>query len=181
MTRRDDVGEVLEGDGAEDTLLDGNGDNTGDAGDRYRGSFSLAPRPQNRPQGSRWISGSRRRSLTRMTTKARALPRTTAGRSGRSLSSSPVATDRTHGPIQTCSAWISAARPVRRRGRPARDRASPEAADGLRRGCSRRREFTRPVDPRNARQRSCSARTGSSRSWIGSRHVRGICRQPRRR
>ena len=61
MTRRDDVGEVLEGDGAEDTLLDGNGDNTGDAGDRYRGSFSLAPRPQNRPQGSRWISGSRRR------------------------------------------------------------------------------------------------------------------------
>ena len=90
MTRRDDVGEVLEGDGAEDTLLDGNGDNTGDAGERYRGS--------------------RRRSLTRMTTKARALPGTTAGPSGRSLSSSPVATDRTHGPIQTCSAWIAAAR-----------------------------------------------------------------------
>ena len=39
MTRRDDVGEVLEGDGAEDTLLDGNGDNTGDAGERYRGSL----------------------------------------------------------------------------------------------------------------------------------------------
>jgi hypothetical protein len=38
MTRRDDVGEILEGDGAEDTVLDGNGDNTGDAGDRYRGS-----------------------------------------------------------------------------------------------------------------------------------------------
>jgi len=38
MTRRDDVGELLEGDGAEDTMLDGDGDNTGDAGDRYRGS-----------------------------------------------------------------------------------------------------------------------------------------------
>ena len=39
MTRRDDVGEVLEGDGAEDTMLDDNGDNTGDAGDNYRGSL----------------------------------------------------------------------------------------------------------------------------------------------
>lgn len=38
MTRRDDAGEILEGDGTEDTLLDENGDNTGDAGDRYRGS-----------------------------------------------------------------------------------------------------------------------------------------------
>jgi hypothetical protein len=37
MPRRDDVGEFLEGDGAEDTMLDGEGDNTGDAGDRYRG------------------------------------------------------------------------------------------------------------------------------------------------
>jgi len=39
MTRRDDVGELLEGDGVEDTILDGDGDNTGDAGDRYRGSL----------------------------------------------------------------------------------------------------------------------------------------------
>ena len=39
MTRRDDTGELLEGDGTEDTMLDGNGDNTGDAGDRYRGSL----------------------------------------------------------------------------------------------------------------------------------------------
>ncbi|HEY9379194.1 MAG TPA: hypothetical protein VIQ02_19115 [Jiangellaceae bacterium] len=38
MTRRDDVGEILEGDGAEDTLVDASGDNTGDAGDHYRGS-----------------------------------------------------------------------------------------------------------------------------------------------
>jgi hypothetical protein len=38
MTRRDDAGEFLEGDGAEDTALDGDGDNTGDAGDRYRAS-----------------------------------------------------------------------------------------------------------------------------------------------
>lgn len=37
MTRRDDVGEILEGAGTEDTLLDGSGDNTGDAGDDYRG------------------------------------------------------------------------------------------------------------------------------------------------
>jgi hypothetical protein len=39
MTRRDDVGELLEGDGTEDTLLDGDGDNIGDAGDQYRGSL----------------------------------------------------------------------------------------------------------------------------------------------
>lgn len=39
MTRRDDAGEPLEGDGAEDTILDGDGDNIGDAGDRYRGSL----------------------------------------------------------------------------------------------------------------------------------------------
>lgn len=39
MTRRDDVGEPLEGDGTEDTMVDGCGDNTGDAGDRYRGSL----------------------------------------------------------------------------------------------------------------------------------------------
>ena len=39
MSRRDDVGELLEGDGAEDTMLDSDGDNTGDAGDGYRGSL----------------------------------------------------------------------------------------------------------------------------------------------
>jgi hypothetical protein len=39
MTRRDDAGGILEGDGTEDTTLDDNGDNTGDAGDRYRGSL----------------------------------------------------------------------------------------------------------------------------------------------
>lgn len=39
MTRRDDAGELLEGDGTEDTMLDQDGDNTGDAGDRYRGSL----------------------------------------------------------------------------------------------------------------------------------------------
>lgn len=37
MTRRDDVGEPFDGYGAEDTMLDGDGDNTGDAGDRYQG------------------------------------------------------------------------------------------------------------------------------------------------
>ena len=41
MTRRDDVGEFLEGDGTENTMLDGAGDNTGDAGDRYRGSLQF--------------------------------------------------------------------------------------------------------------------------------------------
>jgi len=41
MTRRDDAGELLEGYGTEDTMLDGNGDNTGDAGDRYRGSLQF--------------------------------------------------------------------------------------------------------------------------------------------
>ena len=39
MTRRDDAGEFLEGHGAEDTMLDETGDNTGDAGDRYWGSL----------------------------------------------------------------------------------------------------------------------------------------------
>ena len=39
MSRRDDAGEILEDDGTEDTVLDGNGDNTGDAGDRYHGSL----------------------------------------------------------------------------------------------------------------------------------------------
>jgi hypothetical protein len=39
MSRRDDAGEILEGDGTEDTMLDENGDNTGDSGDRYRGSL----------------------------------------------------------------------------------------------------------------------------------------------
>ena len=37
MTRRDSVGEFLEGEGAADTMLDADGDNTGDAGDGYRG------------------------------------------------------------------------------------------------------------------------------------------------
>jgi hypothetical protein len=37
MTRHDDAGGILEGDGIEDTMLDDNGDNTGDAGDHYRG------------------------------------------------------------------------------------------------------------------------------------------------
>lgn len=39
MSRRDDVGELLKGNGAEDTLLDSDGDNTGDAGEGYRGSL----------------------------------------------------------------------------------------------------------------------------------------------
>lgn len=39
MTRRDDAGGLLEGHGAEDTFLDGVGDNTGDAGDRYQASL----------------------------------------------------------------------------------------------------------------------------------------------
>ncbi len=39
MTRHDDAGGLLEGDGTEDTVLDGDGDNCGDAGDRYQGSL----------------------------------------------------------------------------------------------------------------------------------------------
>jgi hypothetical protein len=52
MTRRDDVGEILEGHGAEDTMLDGDGDNTGDAGDRYMGSllFGTTAAEQSRGQ-----------------------------------------------------------------------------------------------------------------------------------
>jgi hypothetical protein len=51
MTRRDDSGEILEGDGAEDTLLDGDGDNTGDAGDRYRGSQLFGTTAAEQAQG----------------------------------------------------------------------------------------------------------------------------------
>jgi hypothetical protein len=51
MSRRDDVGESLEGDGTEDTLLDGNGDNTGDAGDRYRGSLLFGTTAAEQSQG----------------------------------------------------------------------------------------------------------------------------------
>jgi hypothetical protein len=51
MTRRDDVGEILEGDGTEDTLLDGDGDNTGDAGDRYRGSLLFGTTAAEQSQG----------------------------------------------------------------------------------------------------------------------------------
>jgi hypothetical protein len=52
MTRRDDTGGLLEGDGAEDTFIDGVGDNTGDAGDRYRGSlwFGTTAEEQSRGQ-----------------------------------------------------------------------------------------------------------------------------------
>jgi hypothetical protein len=41
VARRDDVGALLEGDGVEDTTMDGDGDNTGDAGDRYRGALQF--------------------------------------------------------------------------------------------------------------------------------------------
>jgi len=51
MTRRDDAGEPLEGDGIEDTTLDGNGDNTGDAGDRYRGSLRFGTTAAEQSQG----------------------------------------------------------------------------------------------------------------------------------
>ena len=37
MTRRDDTGGLLEGDGAEDTFIDGVGDNTGAAEEQSRG------------------------------------------------------------------------------------------------------------------------------------------------
>ena len=51
MTRRDDAGELLEGDGAEDTALDGDGDNIGDAGDRYRGSRRFGTTAAEEAQG----------------------------------------------------------------------------------------------------------------------------------
>ena len=51
MPRRDDAGEFLEGDGTEDTQLDENGDNTGDAGDRYRGSDRFGTTAAEQSQG----------------------------------------------------------------------------------------------------------------------------------
>jgi hypothetical protein len=51
MTRRDDVGEALEGHGVEDTMLDGSGDNTGDAGDRYWGSRLFGTTAAEQSQG----------------------------------------------------------------------------------------------------------------------------------
>jgi hypothetical protein len=52
VTRRDDTGGLLEGDGAEDTFIDGMGDNTGDSGDRYGGSlwFGTTAEEQSRGQ-----------------------------------------------------------------------------------------------------------------------------------
>jgi hypothetical protein len=52
MTRFDDAGELLEGDGIEDTMLDAVGDNTGDAGDSYGGSvrFGTTAAEQSRGQ-----------------------------------------------------------------------------------------------------------------------------------
>ena len=57
MTRRDDVGELLEGDGIEDTVLDVDGDNTGDAGDRYRGALRF---------GTTAVEASRGQSLAQL-------------------------------------------------------------------------------------------------------------------
>jgi hypothetical protein len=51
MTRRDEAGEFLEGHGTEDTILDGDGDNTGDAGDRYRGSLLFGTTAAEQSQG----------------------------------------------------------------------------------------------------------------------------------
>ncbi len=51
MPRRDDSGEFLEGDGTEDTQFDENGDNTGDAGDRYRGSDRFGTTAAEQSQG----------------------------------------------------------------------------------------------------------------------------------
>ena len=52
MTRRDAAGEFLEGDGTEDTLLDEDGDNIGDAGDEYRGSDRFGTTAAERSQGN---------------------------------------------------------------------------------------------------------------------------------
>jgi Family of unknown function (DUF5709) len=51
MTRRDEVGERLEGYGAADTMLDGDGDNTGDAGDQYRGCLRFGTTAAERSRG----------------------------------------------------------------------------------------------------------------------------------
>ncbi len=51
MTRRDDVGERLEGEGTEDTTLDGDGDNTGDAGEGYRSSLWFGTTAAEESQG----------------------------------------------------------------------------------------------------------------------------------
>jgi hypothetical protein len=57
MTRFDDTGELLEGDGIEDTTLDEVGDNTGDAGDGYRASVRF---------GTTWAEQSRGQSLEQL-------------------------------------------------------------------------------------------------------------------
>ena len=67
MTRRDDAGEILEGDGTEDTMLDGNGDNTGMPATGTAAPYDSAPPPRNNPRDNRWTSCSPRKSRTLLT------------------------------------------------------------------------------------------------------------------
>ena len=86
MTRRDDAGEILEGDGTEDTLLDENGDNTGDADDRYQGSDRFGTTAAERSRGESLTSGLLRKSRTLLTTRANTPTGATVVRNARSRS-----------------------------------------------------------------------------------------------
>ena len=84
MSRRDDVGELLEGDGAEDTMLDADGDNTGDAGDQYRGSLQFGTTAAEESRGESLDQLLAERSPMPSTRRQRIPTGTTAVPAGRS-------------------------------------------------------------------------------------------------
>ena len=108
MTRRDDAGGILEGDGTEDTTLDDDGDNTGDAGEQYRGCLRF---------GTTTAEAARGPWLDQLLAEEEPDPVGDAlgGLMGATvvpavswLSWSAAATDRTRGPIRTSLGWTEA-------------------------------------------------------------------------
>lgn len=110
MARRDVAGEFLEGDGTEDTLLDEDGDNIGDAGDEYRGSDRFGTTAAERsPRATPWTSGLPTKSRTPLTTTGADTPtEATVARSAILRSWSPGAKGHTRVPIRTSLALTSA-------------------------------------------------------------------------
>jgi hypothetical protein len=111
MTRRDDAGGILEGDGIEDTTVDEEGTTPGTPVTSTGAAFASAPRPPKRPVGARWTSCSPRKSPTLSRTPPGDLTAATVGPAVSWLSWSAAATDHTRGPIRTSLGW-TAGRPA---------------------------------------------------------------------
>ena len=118
MARRDDVGALLEGDGIEDTTLDGDGDNTGDAGDRYRGALQFGTTAAEASRGQ-CLDERLAEEEPDVSQEPRGDSEWRAGAvNASSLSWSRAGMDRTPGLIQTCLGMVTttvACRPKRPR------------------------------------------------------------------